>query len=83
MPQKAMAEFLGCSVDTIQSIETGRLKLSDELAGRISLETGVSLKWLLDDDVSGPCDFGSGEALYRANFCRKAGGASAAESRYF
>ena len=50
--QKEMAELLGCSMPTIQSLEIGRLKLPPKMAARITLETGVSLKWLLDGKVS-------------------------------
>jgi transcriptional regulator with XRE-family HTH domain len=50
--QKEMAELLGCSMPTIQSLEIGRLKPSVNMATRISLETGVSLKWVLDGKVS-------------------------------
>jgi len=49
-----MAELLGCSTSTIHSVESGRLKLSDSLALRISLVTGVNVDWLLDGDTSKP-----------------------------
>ena len=35
---------------TIQAIELGKLNLSEELALKISVETGVSARWLLDGD---------------------------------
>jgi transcriptional regulator with XRE-family HTH domain len=43
-----MAEILDCSPGTIHSLESGRLKLSDSLAMRMSHETGVAMDWLLD-----------------------------------
>jgi transcriptional regulator with XRE-family HTH domain len=58
-----LAGLIGKSVPTVQSLESGRLKLSQETAVEISKKTGVSLKWLLDgktrlepyyDDGSGP-----------------------------
>jgi len=49
-----MAELLGCSPSTIHSVESGRLKLSESLALRMSLVTGVDLMWLLDGDTSKP-----------------------------
>lgn len=52
--QGQFAEILGCSVSTIQSVETGRLKLSDGLAMRISDAMKVSVAWLLDGDPSAP-----------------------------
>jgi DNA-binding XRE family transcriptional regulator len=52
--QPELAEMVGCSVATIQSIEVGRLKLSESLAGRISVTTGCDRDWLLRNDVSAP-----------------------------
>jgi len=52
--QKEMAEVCSCSVDTIQSIELGRLALSDSLARRISNATGISVGWLLGNDLKAP-----------------------------
>lgn len=52
--QKEMAELCGCSVPTVQAVELGKLKLSGKLAGTIVVQTGVSEKWLWDDDVSSP-----------------------------
>ena len=51
---KPFADALGCSEATVNSLETGRLKLSETMAQRIAVETGVSLAWLLDGDVSAP-----------------------------
>ena len=52
--QPAFAELIGCSVHSLQSIETGRLKLSEPLARRISTETGVHLRWLLENNLKVP-----------------------------
>ena len=49
--QKELAELVECSRPTIQSIELGRLELSDKLADRIARETGVALAWLKNNDV--------------------------------
>lgn len=46
--------MVGCSVATIQSIEVGRLKLSESLARRIAMATGADENWLLKNDVSDP-----------------------------
>jgi transcriptional regulator with XRE-family HTH domain len=40
--------LIGKSVTTINSLETGRLKLSEETAYTISKETGVEMSWLLE-----------------------------------
>lgn len=55
-----MAAILNCSTFTIHSLESPgiggkpRLRLSDDLAKRISHETGVSIAWLLAGDLSTP-----------------------------
>jgi transcriptional regulator with XRE-family HTH domain len=41
------AKLIGKSLTTVNSLETGRLKLSEETAFRISQETGVEMHWLL------------------------------------
>jgi len=54
LTQKEMAEALECSAPTIQAIELGKLKMSDRLAELCSLKTGISLNWLLKNDVNQP-----------------------------
>ena len=44
-----MAELVGTSRPTIQAVELGRLSLSRRLAERVSLHTGASMRWLLDN----------------------------------
>jgi hypothetical protein len=48
-----MPELTGRTVDTMQSLESGRLNLSEELAMTISKATGVALRWLLDETQTG------------------------------
>jgi transcriptional regulator with XRE-family HTH domain len=52
--QRELADYVGCSVDTIRSIEQDRLKLPKRLAWRISDAIGISYDWLLDNDLSRP-----------------------------
>jgi transcriptional regulator with XRE-family HTH domain len=52
--QKELAELVGYSTITIQSIELGKLGLSRALAERIAEETGVDPNWLLANDVKKP-----------------------------
>jgi transcriptional regulator with XRE-family HTH domain len=54
LTQKEMAAVLHCSAPTIQAVELGRLNLSEKLAGMASLKTGISLAWLLENDVTKP-----------------------------
>ncbi len=54
LSQKEMAELVGCSTATIQSVELRRLPLSEELARKISAETGILLEWLLLNDLQMP-----------------------------
>jgi hypothetical protein len=44
-----LAELVGTSRPTIQAVELGKLALSRGLADRVSLHTGVSRSWLLDN----------------------------------
>jgi transcriptional regulator with XRE-family HTH domain len=52
--QPMMAELLGCSLSSIQSIEVGRLPLSEKMAQRVALETGVAIEWLLKNNIKEP-----------------------------
>lgn len=52
--QKEMAEIVGCSTPTIRAVELGKLNLSEGLAFRISLATGVDAAWLLENDLTKP-----------------------------
>ena len=45
--QEEFAGLIGYSAPTIESIEVGRLNLSEKLAQRISEKTGVNVGWLL------------------------------------
>ena len=54
--QEAFAQLIGCSIHTLQSVETGWLKLSEELARRIAAATDVDLDWLRQNDLKAePC----------------------------
>ncbi len=49
-----MAELLQCSTATIQSIESGRLKVTDMMAFKMYDHTGVSIQWLKGKDAKRP-----------------------------
>jgi transcriptional regulator with XRE-family HTH domain len=68
--QKEMADLIGCSVATIQSIELGpkRMALSERLAERIEMETGVSIEWLLSGDPLEPIEDVQGRVYSRKTF---------------
>ena len=70
LTQKELAAVLGCSVPTIQSIELGRLKLSEGLAQRVVENTGVDLACLLHNDPSQPVLDQTGQPYTRAEFDR-------------
>jgi transcriptional regulator with XRE-family HTH domain len=63
-----MAEILDRSKYTIHEIESGRLKLSHELATKIFHETGVSLDWLLNGDPAAPPITNRGEPYTKEIF---------------
>jgi transcriptional regulator with XRE-family HTH domain len=50
--QSELAGMVDCAPVTVQSIELGKLRLSERLAQRISLQTGVGLDWLLAGDYT-------------------------------
>jgi len=54
LTQVDLAAILGRSVITIKSIETGRLRLSENLATLIAANTGGDRAWLLANDLSAP-----------------------------
>jgi len=54
LTQKEMADLVGCSARAIQSVELQTLPLSESLARRISAETGVHLRWLLENYLKAP-----------------------------
>jgi len=49
LTQGQLAELVGTSRPTIQAVELGKLALSRRLAERVSLHTGASMSWLLDN----------------------------------
>ena len=49
-----MAEFLECSPYTVHSLETGRQKMSEEMAHLLLIQTGISPDWLLAGDPKVP-----------------------------
>lgn len=65
---ETFAPMVGCTASAIHSIESGRLKLSATLAGRIALETGVSAQWLIDNERKAPIVDGLGEAYTITNY---------------
>ena len=48
------AEILKCSLHSIHDLESGRLKLSPGMALKMSYETGISVRWLMDGDPAAP-----------------------------
>lgn len=52
--QKQFADLIGCSVNKLQNIETGRTPLDASLARQISAETGVAVEWLLENNTKRP-----------------------------
>jgi len=52
--QAQFGELIGRAWPTVHAIERGKLRLTEEVAQKASEETGVSLKWLLEDDPQTP-----------------------------
>ena len=51
LKQSELASLIGISRNTLQSIELGRLPLSERIAYRLSEQTGIRAKWLLDNEL--------------------------------
>jgi transcriptional regulator with XRE-family HTH domain len=52
--QIVVAQLVNCTVDTIRSIETGRLPLSAKMALKLQYVLGVESGWLLGNDLTSP-----------------------------
>jgi transcriptional regulator with XRE-family HTH domain len=44
------AKMVGLSLSAVEKLESGRLKISEAVAQKISFETGVDARWLLEGD---------------------------------
>lgn len=54
LTQQELADLVQRSRPTIQAIELGKLRLSEELARRIAYRTGVSMIWLMQNGPQSP-----------------------------
>src|SRR5207248_7103395 len=52
--QKDFADLIGCPLQRLRNIETGRTPLDELLARRISDETGIAREWLLENNPEAP-----------------------------
>ena len=78
--QKELANKVGCSLDTIKSLEQGRLKLSETLAMKIYEATGIDPAWVaMNDPKKPPITFWKAEPYTRAVFEAIQGGKSQPE----
>jgi hypothetical protein len=69
LSQTAFAALLTSFRPTIQALEYGKLRLSQKMAERIMLHTGVSLQWLLDPRPTPPtCEREAGRPYTREIF---------------
>ena len=66
--QRKFAPIIGCSVETLRSVELGRLPLSDNLAEKIFMTTGVSLDWLKANDLKAEMIASDGSPYDPINF---------------
>lgn len=66
LTQAAFADIIDCARLTIVELESGKLSLSQSMATRISLHTGVSKAWLEEGDVNRApvCEREAPEAIY-------------------
>ena len=50
----SLLKMVGLSLSAVEKLESGRLKISEAVAQKISFETGVDARWLLDGDPQMP-----------------------------
>jgi hypothetical protein len=62
--------MVDCAPVTVQSVELGKLRLSERLARRIALHTGADLDWLLAGDYKAPptCPREAGEPYSKRHY---------------
>ena len=93
LTQEDLAELIDYSPAMVASVETTRTPMSEEMAKRVSLETGVSAHWLLEnnltaepytDEPSPRLGYGYSPELYHAIKAEKEGmlGGTAAASMF-
>jgi transcriptional regulator with XRE-family HTH domain len=71
--QQEFADLISKSRMTIQSLELGKLALSEKLALLISAKTGVSASWLLGNDPASPIVDMDGRPWTKESFEKRAG----------
>ena len=54
LSQEELGKLVGRSRPTIQAIELKKLRLTEDLAAKISAETGISARWLLEGKPDKP-----------------------------
>jgi transcriptional regulator with XRE-family HTH domain len=68
LSQREIAHLAGVTRHSIESIEQGRLRLSEDLGFRLSRVTGVDFNWLMADDENLPMTTPEGEVYERKHF---------------
>ena len=74
LTQKEMADLVGRAARTIQSVELGKMPLSEGLARLIAKATGVGVGWLLEGDSTAPPRQAGGVTYTRDDFERHRAG---------
>ena len=70
LSQAELATIIDCARLSIHALEAGKLKLSEKMADKIALHTGVSKAWLLANDIKTPpvCARDSGRPYTKEDF---------------
>jgi DNA-binding XRE family transcriptional regulator len=70
LSQAELATIIDCARLSIHVLEAGKLKLSEKMANKIALHTGVSKAWLLANDIKTPpvCARDSGRPYTKEDF---------------
>ena len=68
LTQEKLGKLVGKARRTIQAIEIGKLRLTEDLAAEISEKTGISARWLLEGKPDAPMMTPEGEAYTKEVF---------------
>jgi len=68
LTQEKLGKLVGKARRTIQAIEIGKLRLTEDLAAEISAKTGISARWLLEGKPDAPMLTPGGEAYTKEVF---------------
>lgn len=68
LTQKQLCDYVECPIHWIKAIEAQRIRMSEDLARKISWQTGVDRRWLRQNDAKAPLINARGRPYSIADF---------------